>query len=207
MYVVFLAGGIASGKSSVARELMARGACLVDLDVLSREATAAGSPTNALLAQEFGADVLDEAGSLRRGVLAQRAFASSEGTQRLEEIVHPAIRYLLAQWFQSQDDSAVCVVEIPLLDRVEDLIPTADEVLCIVCPVATRRVRAVGRGMDARDFDARVRQQPTDDYLVAHATTVFNNEGDESALVEQIDSWWRNRCQERSEFRRSATHE
>lgn len=207
MYVVFLAGGIASGKSSVARELAVRGACLVDLDVLSREATTLGSPTNALLAQEFGADVIDETGALRRDVLAKRAFASSECTQRLEEIVHPAIRRLLTQWIRAQDDSAVCVVEIPLLDRVEDLIPSADEVLCVVCPVATRRVRAVGRGMDARDFDARVRQQPTDDYLVAHATTVFNNKGDESALVEQIDNWWRNRCQERSEFRRSAIHE
>ncbi len=204
MYVVFLVGGIASGKSSVARELAARGARLVDLDVLSREATASGSPTNLLLAQEFGDDVLDEDGSLRRGVLARRAFSSNEGTRRLEEIVHPAIRRLLAQWIQAQDESALCVVEIPLLDRVEDLIPTADEVLCVVCPVATRRVRAESRGMNALDFDARVRQQPSDDYLVAHATTVFNNEGDESALVEQIDSWWRTRCKERSEFCRVA---
>lgn len=201
MYIVFLAGGIASGKSTVARELLSRGARLVDLDVLSREVTEPGSSTNDLLAEAFGADVLNENGELRRAVLAERAFASSESTRLLERIVHPGIRSRLNAWLEEQSDDSLCVVEIPLLDRTEDLIPVANEVLCVVCALSVRRVRAQGRGMNASDFDARVQQQPTDDYLMAHATTVFNNDGSKDELVRQIDEWWQLRAEAHAEFR------
>ena len=190
MYVVFLAGGIASGKSTVLKELRHRGASCVDLDELSREVTAAGSPTNELLAEAFGEDVLDEAGALRRAELARRAFASAEGTRLLERIVHPAIRKRLELWLAAQDRDAVCVVEIPLLDRVEDLISLADEVLCVVSSMDTRRMRAVGRGMTAADFDARVAQQTSDDYLIAHSTTVIRNDADKQTLVQSVNAWW-----------------
>ena len=200
MYVVLLAGGIASGKSTVARMLVAKGAHLVDLDVLSREVTETGSATNELIAKAFGNDVLDVNGALCRDVLARRAFATSEDTRRLEAIVHPAIRKRLDDWLAVQDAESVCVVEIPLLDRVEDLIGRADEVLCVVCPINDRRARAVRRGMDAADFDARVAQQTTDEYLVEHATTVLNNGAGEDELKEQIDDWWLRRSMAHREF-------
>ena len=200
MYVVFLVGGIASGKSTVLRELKRQGACCADLDAISREVTQTGSPTNELLADAFGADILDDSGALRRAELARRAFATSEGTRKLEQIVHPAIREHLGQWLAAQRPDAICVVEIPLLDRVEDLIPLADEVLCVVSSMDTRRVRAVGRGMTVADFDARVAQQTTDDYLIAHSTTVFHNDEDMQTLIRTIDAWWEARQKDVSSY-------
>lgn len=207
MYVVVLAGGIASGKSTVARELASRGACLVDLDMISREVTAAGSPVCLRLAQEFGGDVLDGRGALRRGVLARRAFASQEATKRLERITHPAIRERLAQWLDGQSEDTLCVVEVPLLDRMQELVSLSDEVLCVVCSLPVRRARAVGRGMEGPDFDARVTRQPADDYLVPQATTVLNNDGDERQLMKQIDDWWLRRARTVREFRVASTKE
>jgi dephospho-CoA kinase len=193
MHVVFLAGGIASGKSTVLRELKRRGACCADLDAISREVTQAGSPTNELLADAFGADILDDSGALRRAELARRAFATSEGTRKLEQIVHPAIREHLGQWLAAQRPDAICVVEIPLLDRVEDLIPLADEVLCVVSSMDTRRVRAVGRGMTVADFDARVANQPSDEWLRAHADTILENDGTAEELSSLVRCWWASR--------------
>lgn len=194
LYVVVLAGGIASGKSTVARELEALGAYRVDLDDLSREVVLAGSPLLADVARAFGADVLDEGtGTLRRDVLAQRAFSSAEQTALLESLVHPAIRDLLARRLEEHAHEGLCVVEVPLLDRVEYLIDQADEVACVVCPVSLRRARAIARGMRAEDFDARVARQPSDDYLISHANTVFSNETDEDALRQQVAAWWNKR--------------
>ena len=190
MYVVFLAGGIASGKSTVARELRDRGACCVDLDALSREATAPGSDALARIAHEFGADVLDDKGNLRRSVLAQRAFCSKERTQELERIVHPHIRALLRAWLEGNREQDICVVEIPLLDRVEDLVPMADEVLCVTCPVEVRRERAIGRGMDGADFDARASKQASDAYLDEHGTSFIRNVGTRAELQHEINQWW-----------------
>ena len=192
MYVALLAGGIASGKSTAARLLEEKGALRLDLDVLSRDVTAAGSETCGLIADEFGEDVLDEdTGELRRSVLASRVFGSAESTARLEGIVHPAIRALLERRLQEAGDRRVCVVEVPLLDRVEDLAERADEVICVVCPLAVRRERAQGRGMTVDDFDARVAHQPADEYLRSHSDVVWENAGTCNDLKTMIDLWWR----------------
>ena len=192
MYVVFLCGGIASGKSTVGRALAARGARVIDLDALSREVTQPGEPVLELLRQEFGADVVDASGALVRPLLAERAFASDEATKRLEVIMHPAIRERLVARLRHMRDAGfegLCVVEVPLLDRVVDLTSEANEVLCVACPLDLRRERAIARGMRAQDFDARVAQQPGDDYLVAHASHVLVNDGDEAALLRALDIW------------------
>ena len=86
--------------------------------------------------------------------------------------------------------AGMAVVEIPLLDRVEDLLPLADEVLCVTCPLEVRRVRAQQRGMEPADFDARASRQITDEYLVAHATTVLTNDGNEADLKRKVAAWW-----------------
>ena len=195
MHTTFLAGGIASGKSTVARMLHERGAWLCDLDQVSREVLESGSPVLAQVAAEFGDDLIDpESGELDRLGLAVRAFASAEATERLEAIEVPAIRERLAQILTNSccaaTEPALAVVEVPLLDRVEDLLPLADDVLVVCAPLSLRRERACGRGIDGEDFDARVARQATDDYLRAHATHVIENDGDEEALARAVDAWW-----------------
>ena len=193
MYAVILAGGIASGKSSVGERLESLGAVRIDLDVLSREVTGTGSAALTDIAQAFGEDVIDETGALRRSVLAKRAFATDEKTRLLESITHPYITARLLERLRAleqTDDASVVVVEVPLLDRVEELIDVVDEVLVVTCPVDVRRVRAIGRGMDGRDFDARVAKQPTDEWLVARADTVFDNTGTKQELIEEVDAWY-----------------
>ena len=193
MYVVYLTGGTGSGKSTVARELELRGATRLDLDDLAREVTETGSPALPKLAVLFGDDVLDPVtGALRRDVLAQRVFATEEARLALEAVTHPAIRHLFLERLDSCATDVV-VVEIPLLDRVEDLLRLADEIVFVRCPLPLRRERAIARGMDAADFDARLLHQPTDSYLSDLADTTFENEGDEHALVAQVSAWWQAR--------------
>lgn len=184
---VILAGGIASGKSTVARLLHERGAWLCDLDQVSRELLQPGSELLQDIAAEFGQDLIDgETGELNRALLAERAFITPEATARLEAIEMPAIKERLAQILTpsccAATRSALTVVEVPLLDRVEDMLPLADDVVCVVAPYELRRERAIGRGMTGEDFDARAAKQPSDDYLRAHATRLIDNSGDAAQL-------------------------
>ncbi len=195
MHTTFLAGGIASGKSTVARMLHERGAWLCDLDQVSRDVLESGGPVLAQIASEFGDDLIDpETGELDRLGLAVRAFASPEATERLEAIEMPAIRERMSQILTNPGGAATApalpVVEVPLLDRVEDLLPLADDVLVVTAPLELRRARAVGRGMDAEDFDARVSRQASDEYLRAHATHVIENTADVEALERAVEAWW-----------------
>ncbi len=192
MRTVFLAGGIASGKSTVARELESLGAKCIDLDGLSREVLSPGEPCLRAIAQEFGEDLIGERGALDRGLLARRAFATSQKTALLEKIELPYITELLRRRIDEARERGVgvCVVEVPLLDRVEEMLNMADDVLCVTLPLELRRRRALGRGMSEADFMRRYAQQPTDDYLRSHATHEIVNDGSLEKLRSQLTDWW-----------------
>lgn len=195
MYTVFLAGGIASGKSSVAREFERRGAWRIDLDRLSRVVLEPGTECVAEVAREFGEDLVDpRTGALDRAALAARAFADPESASRLEAIELPYIQELLVHALEggpcAQAEPSLCVVEVPLMDRMEASFGLADEILVVDCPLELRRVRAIGRGMEAADFDARAANQPSDEYLRTHATALLDNTGGPSDLARRIDAWW-----------------
>jgi dephospho-CoA kinase len=89
---VALTGGIASGKSTVANLFGAHGVPVIDTDVIAREVVEPGRPALALVAEAFGADVLDAEGRLDRKRMRERIFADPAAKRRLEAILHPAIR-------------------------------------------------------------------------------------------------------------------
>ena len=95
MHVIYLAGGIASGKSTIARTMRECGATLIDLDDLSRQALAPGSRILPDIRREFGDDVVRPDGTVNRRLLAARAFSSMERSVTLEEIELPLIDELL----------------------------------------------------------------------------------------------------------------
>lgn len=200
MYVVYLAGGIASGKSTVAREMEALGARRCDLDQVSRDVLAPGMPCTLEVADVFGDDLIDpDTGALDRRLLALRAFSSSDDIARLEAIELPHIRDALVEAIDGVDALErpdVMVVEIPLLDRMGGLLDLADEVVCVTCPLDLRERRAVGRGMSALDFRGRAANQPTDEWLAEHADTVFDNRGDRDELLDAVRTWWDERERE-----------
>ncbi|MEY8436329.1 dephospho-CoA kinase [Atopobiaceae bacterium 24-176] len=211
MRTVFLVGGTASGKSCVGRVFERLGAERIDLDDVSREVLDREGACLAELVEEFGPEVvggdalfddeedrwvpMDGAWAVDRAALAHIAFATPEGAAALEAIEMPYIRARLADRLTVVSCASVrprtCVVEVPLLDRVEDLLPLADDVVWVRTDKDRRRSFAQSRGMDADDFDARVTGQPADAYLERHATSVIDNDGDLDALADKARAWWR----------------
>lgn len=91
MKIVAITGRSGCGKSSVTGYFAAQGCPCIDADQISREVLCPGSPCLPQLQARFGADILDETGALRRRLLADRAFATPEGTAALTAITHPEI--------------------------------------------------------------------------------------------------------------------
>jgi dephospho-CoA kinase len=90
--LVGLTGGIASGKSTVSRQLAELGCQVIDADVLAREVVAPGEPALAAIVDAFGPEVLQPDGTLDRARVAAAIFADPAMRKRLEAITHPAIR-------------------------------------------------------------------------------------------------------------------
>lgn len=96
-----LTGGIATGKSTIASMLKARGYTVIDADLLAREVVAPGSPGLAAIASAFGQGVLDAQGQLDRARMRTLVFGDAAARRRLEAITHPLIQQALAKKMQT----------------------------------------------------------------------------------------------------------
>jgi dephospho-CoA kinase len=178
-YVVGLTGGLASGKSTVARVLEASGARLIAADRLGHEVLEEPE-ARAALAAAFGPTVLDAAGRVRRGELGRLAFASPAALARLNAVSHPR---LLAAARQALDVAladgrrGVVVFEAALL--VEwDLGGWCDEVVAVVAPLARRcEWAARAHGLTPAQVEARCALQLPDAERVRYADRALANDG------------------------------
>lgn len=191
---VGLTGGIGSGKSTVAARLAALGAVVIDADRISRDLMAPGSPVLEQVVGAFGPEILAADGSLDRQALAARVFAEDAARERLNGIVHPAVREEAARQLAAAphrpDFAGVVVEDIPLLTETGQA-HRFDGVV-VVRTEEQERVRRLteSRGMDAADAHARIAAQATDAQRQAIATWTVDNSGTPERTQEQVDALW-----------------
>lgn len=187
---VGLTGGIGSGKSTVAAMLADKGATIVDADALARRVVEPGSPVLARLAEEFGSDIVQGDGTLDRGLLAERAFASERGTRHLNEITHPAIRELAEVELETAEAAAPIVVyEMPLLVETGQ-VSLVDIVVVVDVPEHVQVERAVARGLSEHDVHARMAHQASRERRLDAADHVIDNAGTVTQTQGQVDALW-----------------
>jgi len=193
MPLIALTGGIASGKSTIARRLAEHGAVIVDADQIVRDVQTPGSPVLDAIAAEFGDDVILADGSLDRPALGSRVFGDPDAIARLNAIVHPAVRAESARRFSeafAADADAVVVYDVPLLVEARPDDPWA---LIVVAhaPAALRAERLVElRGMSEADAAARIASQVSDDARLAVADVVIDTAGTMDDTHRQVDDLW-----------------
>jgi dephospho-CoA kinase len=187
--MIGLTGGIGSGKSTVAALLVAKGAIVVDADVIARQVVEPGMPALERLTERVGTDILGPDGRLDRARLAERAFVDDESTRALEAITHPAIGEEFLRQVAAAPDGAVVVHDVPLL--VESKHPAIyGGVIVVETPRELRVARLEARGIPRADAERRMAQQATDDQRRAIATWVLDNSGSVDALSAQVDAIW-----------------
>ena len=190
MELVGLTGGIATGKSTFAALLRARGAPVLDADLLAREAVAKGSPGLADVVAAFGPEVLDAGGELDRKRMAARVFADPAAREALERIVHPRVRAAMAGEVArlAAAGAPLAFYDVPLLyeaGREGDV----DLVAVVWAPPEAQLERLAARdGMGRAAAEARLTAQLPIDEKAARADAVIANDGPESALAAKADA-------------------
>jgi dephospho-CoA kinase len=193
VYLIGLTGGIASGKSTIARHLAEHGAVLVDADQLSREAVDPGTPALAAIVERFGSTVLNPDGSLDRAALGGIVFSDREALAALNAIVHPAVHDLSAQRIADAgraDPAAIVVYDIPLLVESRNEYPFDLIVVAHASP-ATRIARLIEtRGMPAEEAHRRIDAQASDEDRLAVADVVIDTDGSLDETLSEADRLW-----------------
>ncbi len=177
---VGLTGGIASGKSTVARAFEALGVPIVDADLLAREVVAPGSEGLAEVVRVFGADVLNGDGTLHRKVLGARVFANAALLAQLNAITHPRIALAAAERMRAiaQTDVPYAIYEAALI--VENGMHRGMEALVVVAVDETTQLARMKLRDGLNDDEARARiaaQAPLAHKLAAADFVIDNSAG------------------------------
>lgn len=189
VHVIGLTGGIASGKSSVARMLVERGAAVVDADQLARQIVEPGQPALAELVARFGAAIITPDGQLDRKRLGAIAFADPVARADLNRITHPRIAAGSAAAIGTWADAGAGIVfyEAALLVENRAHLGLAGLVVVASSP-EVQRARLIARdGLSDDEARARIAAQASLDEKRAVATWVIENDGDQAALVREVD--------------------
>lgn len=120
MIAIGLTGGVATGKSTVAKLLHQKGIAVINSDGLAHQAMLPGGPAYQPIITEFGPQVLLPDGKINRRLLGKIAFKDQVALKRLEAIVHPIVIRKIGQELEEHSNagSPLVVVEVPLLFEV-----------------------------------------------------------------------------------------
>ncbi|MBS1149028.1 MAG: dephospho-CoA kinase [Myxococcaceae bacterium] len=189
--LIGLTGSIATGKSTVARMLVERGAALLDADQIAREVVTRGQSALAEIAARFPGVILPD-GSLDRQALGERIFSNPAERQALNAITHPRIQAEVIARTLALTGQGVPVVIYDAALLIENKLHEALEgVILVTAPPGVQRQRLIARdGLTVEQAEARIASQLPQEEKLKFATWVIDNGGTLEATRLQVDALW-----------------
>lgn len=179
-----LTGGIASGKSTVAKLFSSWGAKIVDADQLAREVVAPGSPGLHEVISTFGPSILTADGTLNRKKLGEIIFNNPKSKEKLEQLLHPRIR---TRWLALRDEilalsppllPPLLVYEVPLYFESGLTFPEIDRIITVTAPETWRRDQIMSRdNLSEQEAHQRISSQLPDTVKAEKSDYVIENNG------------------------------
>lgn len=177
-FAVGLTGGIGSGKSTVADMFAARGASIVDTDVIAHSMTAPNGPAMPAIVAEFGAEFADASGAMDRARMRALVFSDAGAKARLEAILHPRIRdAALAAGAAASGDYVIYAV--PLLIESGTWRTRVARILAVDCTEEVQIARVMARNSlpEAQVRAIMAAQVSRSQRLAAADDVIVNNAG------------------------------
>jgi dephospho-CoA kinase len=182
-----LTGGIGSGKSTALAALERLGCAVLSTDAVVHELYESPEVVSAVIGR-FGPDVSRD-GVVDRSALAERAFATAEGREWLEQLLWPKVGERMAEFRAAAENAnpppRAIVVEVPLLFE-SGLDRGYDATIAVIADEAVRAQRAAGRGH--RALDERAARQLSQNEKAARSTYVVVNDGRISELEQKLSA-------------------
>lgn len=189
--VLGVLGGIASGKSAVARLLAGPDGVVIDADRIAREVLES-APVRAEVTQALGADLLQPDGALDRARLARRVFDDPAARRKLESLTHPRVRARVRGLLDEARARGVprIVLDVPLLlenDGQHGLVAECDALVFVDADVRAREARAqASRGWAPGEVARREAAQMPLETKRERADHVLHNAGDLAELERDV---------------------
>jgi dephospho-CoA kinase len=192
MRVIGLTGGIASGKSTVARILERLGGVVIDADQLAREVVVPGESAYHAVVAEFGEGILNPDRTINRGALGKVVFADPAARSRLERITHPAIARRAEQKLAAlrETETPVVFYMAPLLIEA-GVTSRVDEIWVVYADRETQVARLMKRdGISRTEALQRLAAQLPMDEKRRYGRVVIDNRGTPEEMEKLVGEIW-----------------
>jgi dephospho-CoA kinase len=189
MRIYGLTGGTGSGKSAAARHFESLGIPVIDADQVGHEVIEPGGAAEEAVVAAFGEAVLTD-GAIDREKLGGLVFRDAEARERLNGIVHPAIRLEMANRCAqyAQDGHRIVIIDAALLGENGTLDDYFAGLILVLAPTETRVQRLTGpRGIAEDEARRRIAAQRPPEDKVALARWVIENTGTLEELYAQVE--------------------
>lgn len=190
LMIIGLTGSIASGKSTVSSMLKRKGYPIVDADEIARLVVEPGTSVIQKIREEFGQEVLKEDGSLNREKLGERIFGEQKDRDKLNAIIHPAIRAEMLRQKETHlaNGANTVVMDIPLLFESK-LQSFVDKIIVVSVASETQKKRLISRNeLTEKEAENRIKSQLSMDFKEANADAVIDNNGTLEETEKQLRS-------------------
>jgi dephospho-CoA kinase len=202
-YLIGLTGGIACGKSTVLAMLAALGARSIDADRATHRVQQPGTSTYQQIVAAFGEGVLlGPGGPIDRRKLGAIVFADPQQLQRLEAIVHPAVRAEIRAFLDEVGRAGGYETRLRTLKRPVAVIDAikllesgwakeCDQVWVVTCDETQQLERLMHtRGMNEAEARQRIAAQADPASRLPYASVVIDNSGTQAHTRAQVDAAW-----------------
>jgi dephospho-CoA kinase len=190
MYLVGLTGGIAAGKSTVAKRWVEQGGFEIDADQLAREVVEPGSLGASQVQAEFGQEVFNGDGTLDRAKLGAIVFADPAKRKKLEAIIHPLVKNRAKELVDELPVTTIAIYNVPLLVEASVDLPF-DLVVTVEAPAKEQIDRLKKyRGMSETEATKRVSSQASPAQRANAADVILNANQNLDLLLKDADSLW-----------------
>lgn len=192
MIVIGLTGGIASGKSTVAKMLSELGAVVIDADKVGHEVFRPHTEAWRKVVAAFGKDILGQNEAIDRSKLAQLVFDDPKALKRLNSIMHPLMHEIVREKIEGlrREGTEVVVLEATLLIEAKwtDLV---DQVWVTITPEDAVVNRLVSqKGFAEEQAEARIKSQTPISQRAKRADVVIRNDSDIATLRKKVEGLW-----------------
>ncbi|XP_046394153.1 bifunctional coenzyme A synthase isoform X2 [Ischnura elegans] len=192
-YIIGLAGGIASGKSSVANRLEKLGAGIINCDILGHQAYEKGQPCYDDLIKAFGSDIIGLDGQVNRQILGKIVFSDQEKLELLNSIVWPHILELVRKTISEMvcQGKNIVVIEAAVLLRANWHVHCNEVWGCIITQnEAIRRLQERTK-LDVDECEKRILAQTPNSEVVAIANVVISTLWSPEYTQKQVERAWK----------------
>ena len=186
---VGLTGGLATGKSTVAKVLAARGIPIFDADATVHALYEPGRAGATAVANLFGEAALDAEGGVSRATLSAMILGNTSARLRLESAIHPLVRGAVREWIKTISDRPVAVIEAALLAET-GYYREYDVFMVVWCEQHQQLQRALARGVPAERARGLINAQLPMAEKKVLADILVDNRGDLDDLGNEVDRAW-----------------